>query len=450
MIRLKSLVLISLSGAGVYSCASTPKVDNVDYSQDPKAEIQNFENELNAKYAAQYNVLAPDSYQKAKLELDEAKTALDKGKGHKEALKHVAQGRAWLKDGEDLANKSGSEFKEVVELRSHAVKVGASEFAKKEFGKADDMFSKYSADAKADKVSLEDHKKLQKAYEEATIAGLQNKYLSQAEENYKLALKEGAGTTLKSTAEQTKTQLRESSAFVSSNFMKEDEVAANAKVASDQSDRLLRLTREANNNKGKSVEEITLQDEKKQKELAEAAAASSQKDSKINSLAVANVEGQQKIDQMRRIDELFVAAKANFKSEEADVLREGNQMIIRLKGLNFKSGNTDLTAKDIDLLNRASQTIAQYAPAAITVEGHTDTTGNTSKNKKISEKRAEVVKKYLEGTLTKDENVNITAMGMGSEKPVARNDRSKGRAQNRRVDLILSTNVTEKTGPNSF
>ena len=450
MIKLKSLLLVGLSGGFTYSCATTPKVEEVDVTLDPKVEIQNFSNELDSKNTAQYNVLAPESYRKAKAELDDAKSALDKGKGHKEALTHVAQGRAWLKDGEGLATKVGSEFKEVVELRAYAVKVGAPQFAKKEFGRADDSFEKVTADVKKDKVSLEDHKKLQQHYEEAIIVALQDKYLSKAEEDYKLALKEGAGSTLKSTAEQTKTKLREASAFVSANFMKEGDVAQNSKIASTQSERLLRLTREANNNKGKTVEEITLEDEKKQKELADAAAIAAQNDSKINSLSVANVEGQQKLDQVKRVDQVFASARVAYKPSEADILRDGDRMIIRLKGLNFKSGNTDLTAKDIDLLNRASQTIAQYAPASITIEGHTDTTGNTSKNKKISTQRAEVVKKYLEGSLTKDEALNIKAEGMGSEKPVARNDRSKGRAQNRRVDLILSTNVDDSMSPKSY
>ena len=451
MIHLKSIMLMTLASAGVYSCASTPKVENVDLNADPKVEIQNFENEMNARYTNQYNVLSPDAYRKAKAELEDAKTSLNKGKGHKVALNHVAQGRAWLKEGDDAANKANTEFKDIVDLRAYALKVGAQEHATKAFGRADDTFEGYTKDV-GDKVSLEDHKKIQLKYEESIIEALNEKYLSKANDDYKLALKEGAGSALKKTADDTNNKLREASAFVLANFMKEEAVAQNSKAAVEQSERLLRLTRDANNNKGKTIEEITLEDEKKQKEIAAASAAASQKDNKINSLSVANVESQQRIDQMRRVDEVFASARASYKTEEADVLREGDKMIIRLKGLNFKSGNTDLTAKDIDLLNRASQTIAQYAPAAITIEGHTDTTGNTNKNKKISTQRAEVVKKYLEGTMAKEEPVDIKALGMGSEKPVARNDRSKGRAQNRRVDLILSTNVdgTTTTTPASY
>jgi outer membrane protein OmpA-like peptidoglycan-associated protein len=99
------------------------------------------------------------------------------------------------------------------------------------------------------------------------------------------------------------------------------------------------------------------------------------------------------------------------------------------------------------LLNRTSRTIGEFGATRIAVEGHTDTTGTPAKNKRLSERRAEVVKKYLMGAVAKDGSVAITARGVGADRPIAANNTKQGRAQNRRVDLILSPQ--EQTSPKS-
>ena len=69
----------------------------------------------------------------------------------------------------------------------------------------------------------------------------------------------------------------------------------------------------------------------------------------------------------------------------------------------------------------------------VIVEGHTDSTGSKSYNKKLSAKRADKVAWWLK--LLGIDPTRITTQGMGEARPVADNATAKGRAQNRRVDF---------------
>ena len=78
-------------------------------------------------------------------------------------------------------------------------------------------------------------------------------------------------------------------------------------------------------------------------------------------------------------------------------------------------------------------------PEALTwsleIQGHTDNRGGADENQKLSEARANAVKKYLVDKGVKAERV--TAKGFGLTKPIATNDTPEGREKNRRVEFII-------------
>jgi len=69
------------------------------------------------------------------------------------------------------------------------------------------------------------------------------------------------------------------------------------------------------------------------------------------------------------------------------------------------------------------------------VAGHTDSVGTDSYNQGLSERRANAVKDYLTAQGIKASR--LTARGYGESRPVASNDTDEGRAENRRVELIV-------------
>jgi OOP family OmpA-OmpF porin len=89
--------------------------------------------------------------------------------------------------------------------------------------------------------------------------------------------------------------------------------------------------------------------------------------------------------------------------------------------------------QDIDNL---AGVMKQYPDLNVVIEGHTDSVGTDAYNKKLSQRRAESVKKYMVEKGGIDAN-RIKAIGFGEEKPIASNDTDEGRQQNRRVEAAV-------------
>jgi hypothetical protein len=69
------------------------------------------------------------------------------------------------------------------------------------------------------------------------------------------------------------------------------------------------------------------------------------------------------------------------------------------------------------------------------VEGHTDDRGSDATNQQLSQKRADAVREYLESRGVPAERMR--SVGRGESNPVASNDNPEGRANNRRVEIIV-------------
>jgi len=105
-------------------------------------------------------------------------------------------------------------------------------------------------------------------------------------------------------------------------------------------------------------------------------------------------------------------------------------------GVNFETGSATITSESMRQLNNLASLMTAYPNSAIRVEGHTDNTGNAAANKTLSEQRAASVKQTLEGKgITAD---RVDSAGFGQDKPIASNDTDEGRAQNRRVSVVIT------------
>jgi OOP family OmpA-OmpF porin len=78
----------------------------------------------------------------------------------------------------------------------------------------------------------------------------------------------------------------------------------------------------------------------------------------------------------------------------------------------------------------------QYPDLNVVIEGHTDSVGTAAYNKKLSQQRAESVKKYMVEKGGIDAN-RLKAQGFGMDKPIASNKTKEGRQQNRRVEAAV-------------
>ncbi len=115
--------------------------------------------------------------------------------------------------------------------------------------------------------------------------------------------------------------------------------------------------------------------------------------------------------------------------------RGAKGMQMTLDDLAFAPGQADLRADASASLAKVVEFVRRDPGKQIRIEGHTDSTGSADVNQVLSQKRAYAVLDALQAAGI--DASRITAIGVGSEQPVASNESAQGRAQNRRVDIIL-------------
>jgi outer membrane protein OmpA-like peptidoglycan-associated protein len=138
----------------------------------------------------------------------------------------------------------------------------------------------------------------------------------------------------------------------------------------------------------------------------------------------------------RRFNQLFSQVQSFFDPAEAEVYKQGNEMVIRLKAIEFPVGKHIIMPNNYSLLSKAQRAIRTFGEPDLIIEGHTDSTGSEMNNQHLSQRRAEAVREYLVANGTLPEG-KIIAVGYGSKRPLASNKTVQGRAINRRIDVII-------------
>jgi OOP family OmpA-OmpF porin len=134
--------------------------------------------------------------------------------------------------------------------------------------------------------------------------------------------------------------------------------------------------------------------------------------------------------------EQIAKLEALFNPNEARILREGDKVIIRLIGLQFDTGQAVIQSNYFSLLRKISQASDIFLNASMIVEGHTDSTGSETANLALSERRANSVRDYLLADTVLGAS-QIKAVGYGETRPIANNETAAGRANNRRIDVVI-------------
>ena len=105
------------------------------------------------------------------------------------------------------------------------------------------------------------------------------------------------------------------------------------------------------------------------------------------------------------------------------------------KSILFDTSKATIKAESNAKLEEIVKVMNEYPNANFKLEGHTDSTGNAAKNLQLSKDRAAAVKDYL---IAKGISANrLSSEGYGITKPIASNKTVEGRAENRRVEIIL-------------
>ncbi len=149
-----------------------------------------------------------------------------------------------------------------------------------------------------------------------------------------------------------------------------------------------------------------------------------------------------KAEKEKRFQTALESAQKQFTKTEADVYRQGDKILIRLKKMEFPVGKATVPEKSKPLLDKVVKVAKQLGPQEVVVEGHTDSVGAAAVNTKISQERADSVMGYLE-TDGIPSGV-LQSVGYGFDKPLGSNKTKTGRAQNRRVDIWITPSADMK------
>lgn len=124
---------------------------------------------------------------------------------------------------------------------------------------------------------------------------------------------------------------------------------------------------------------------------------------------------------------------------DAEVRRVGEGIVIEFKDrVLFGYDRADLSAGAKTNLTRLADILQKYPDTNIEVLGHTDNKGTDDYNQGLSERRAAATAAYL-----RTQNIasaRISTRGMGESDPKATNDTDAGRADNRRVEFVITAN----------
>ncbi len=166
------------------------------------------------------------------------------------------------------------------------------------------------------------------------------------------------------------------------------------------------------------------------------------KDQKVKADLLAEQKAtEQKLAAEREFNKKYLEVQAFFRANEAEVYKQRNQLVIRLKAMQFPVGTAVISPENFALLSKVQRAIQTFDGPSVVVEGHTDSTGSDEINQALSTQRAEAVSTYLVANKTIQAD-KIDSKGFGPTRPLASNTTPEGRAINRRIDVVISPSLT--------
>ena len=138
----------------------------------------------------------------------------------------------------------------------------------------------------------------------------------------------------------------------------------------------------------------------------------------------------------RQMDKQEAELRQQMQGTGVEVQRQGDTIRLQApENITFDTNRADVKPQFQPVLNQLAQSIQQYPGTVVQVEGHTDSTGAAAYNQTLSENRAGAVRSYLSRQGV--DASRLAAVGYGATRPIADNSTAAGRAQNRRVEVLI-------------
>lgn len=441
--KLSSLAVIAF--VGLAGCSSVQR-ENYPANADPRAEINKLENDIDTALGDQYDVVAPKELAQSQEYLDKAKAQLDKQGKLSSIWEDIGDSRGYLNRAKDIYAQRHQKVTDVLKARQAALDAGArnSARAEKELTALDDSFRANSG--ALDRVRdnrIWDRTRVN--YEALELIAIQEANIGDARTMVIGAKRKGARFYSPKTLKDAENAIAAADKAIALHPHDQTAYSASVATANRAARDLVAVNTEARRAAGQTNEEVA------REIVGQGKAMGSLKSELKGAEAESEMKGQALVDkesQLRgvasseaalardkKFNDKLAEARKEFATSEADVYRDGDNLLIRLKKINFETGKADIPSQSVSLLAKVKDVIKDLNASAVVVQGHTDATGSPQVNKTLSKERADAVAKYLESDV---QDGNIKAVGYGYEKPLSSNKTKTGRAANRRVDIVIT------------
>ena len=139
------------------------------------------------------------------------------------------------------------------------------------------------------------------------------------------------------------------------------------------------------------------------------------------------------------LDKQAEELRADIDNEDVTIENKGDRLVVTLpQDITFASDSYAVRASLGDELVAVADSLKKYPDSIVQVIGHTDSTGSAEHNQRLSENRANAVADKLMDAGVAFER--IETIGRGEDQPIASNLTEEGKAQNRRVEIVILPN----------
>ena len=434
----------------------------------------------------QADLLAPKNTKKGMKLYSEASSEYDKGKDLNSIKKKLQEATTYIGESIKAVDQAKLTFKSVLNIRANALKAGAPDNARKSWQEAEAKFEEAAYQLEEGKVNnaRKKAKESENIYRTAELEAIKANYLDSTRELIRTAVKIDVKDKAPVTLARANELATQAEVGLNENRYDIDEPRNLALQAKYEAKHALYLneTIRGFEKSGKRLEDLYLTFEEHLRKIAVNFDIAAEFDNgfdgptnqiieQIKSLQDSTVTLQQsladknqdlqtmisriveletqlgdvamektalsnQLDKRAKIREMFATIEKMFQPQEASILREKDDIIIRLAGLNFASGKSVIEPRLFGLLTTVMRAINTFPQYTLIVNGHTDSYGNDDQNLKLSQDRADAVRDYLIANMNLGAD-KIEAVGYGETVPIANNETPEGRTKNRRVDIII-------------
>lgn len=188
------------------------------------------------------------------------------------------------------------------------------------------------------------------------------------------------------------------------------------------------------------AEQARREEEARQSQLNEAQARMDQLNAQLEQERQARLQAEQRAAQAEAEARAQAQVAQDLRNiRQLKVTEEPRGLVLTLSGsVLFRSGSADLLPAAKRRLNEVAEALKK-TQNALTIEGHTDSQGPEELNEELSYNRAEAVRDYLAERGV--DSSRIRTEGRGESEPIASNKSAEGRANNRRVEIVIERGI---------